>query len=165
MCMHHQRATHPRIRICCPAQFSRGHPRVHHGLCRGNRTDTERERQWLAWAPQKKLFSVSFSRSKLHSGPSDRLTPSSMNLKETNPPQRFIRLCSTPVKTRDTKSCGMALEGTSESFCHAVKRWALCYVLVAQTALSVFVLCARFCSGMQPFFEGWEKKIGFILVC
>lgn len=103
------------------------------------------------------MFSVSFSRSKLHSGPSDRLTPSSMNLKEMNPPQRFIRLCSTPVKTRDTKSCGTALEGTSESFCHAVKCWALCYVLVVQTALSVFV-CACFCGGMQPFSGSWKKK-------
>lgn len=121
---------------------------------------TQREKKTVvSLSSPKKLFSVSFSRSKLHPGPSDHLTPSSMNLKETNPPQRFIRLCSTPVKTRDTKSCGTALEGTSESFCHAVKRWALCYVLVAQTALSVFVSCARFCGSMQPFFEGWKKNL------
>lgn len=31
------RVTYPRVRICRPAQFSRGHPRVHHGLCSGDR--------------------------------------------------------------------------------------------------------------------------------
>lgn len=29
--------TYPRVWICCPAQFSGGHPCVHHGLCSGNR--------------------------------------------------------------------------------------------------------------------------------
>lgn len=32
------RVTYPRVWICRPAQFSRGHSRVHHRLCSGDRT-------------------------------------------------------------------------------------------------------------------------------
>lgn len=90
MCMWWQWPTYPRIRICCPPQFSCGHPSVHHSLCRERKGGRERDTQWLA---SKKLFWVSFYRTVPHSSTNDHLTLSSMNIKETNPSQCFIHLC------------------------------------------------------------------------
>lgn len=102
VCVCWQKPTHPSIRVRRPAQFGCGHASVHHGLCRGERKGgRERQGQRLA---SEKLFWVSFHGVEPHSSPGDRLTQSLMNSEEMNPPKRFIRLCSTSVKTRDMET-------------------------------------------------------------
>lgn len=141
-----QSLTHPRIRICCPAQFSCGHPSVHHGFCSRERKKIEREKQWLA-STKKSYFE--YHPTELNYVQAPMITWHYHRWTERRWILHSISSISARLLLRQEtwkQSLGTLLEEMSESLCHAVKCWALYCVLsvwawnYSKSILPLFVL-------------------------